>query len=244
MAKSLRYVFFLSSLMGFFLVIPSITHSPALAQKKSPPSAAKPPSSNQKPTANPKPTTPATGAATTNETDPNDLRPLSQGDTIFSLQGGERLMNEAETAINNGQYDIAIDKLQQARKIFNQLSNFHLQVANSFSGIDTAIFESQRSDALKTGQRRDEATYQLALVHRAQNKPELAVPLLIQVIRSQNPTTEFGRKAYQQLYELGFVAVPFNSTAPTTTPVPPTTVPVPPTPDVPMPTVPNPAPKP
>jgi hypothetical protein len=120
-------------------------------------------------------------------------------------------MTEAETAINGGQYDLAIQKLQQARRVFNQLSNFHLQLANSFSGIDTAIVESQRGGALKNGQRRDEATYQLALVHRAQNQPELAVPLLIQIIRSQNPTTDLGRKSYQQLYELGFVDTPFGS---------------------------------
>ena len=56
---------------------------------------------------------------------------------------------------------------------------------------------------------RDEATYRLALVHRAQNKPELAVPLLIQIIRSQQPTRDLGKKAYQQLLELGFVDSPF-----------------------------------
>ncbi len=140
-------------------------------------------------------------------------------------------MKEAETAINTSNYDVAVDKLQQARKIFNQLSNFHLQLANSFSGIDPVTFESQRSSALKAGQRRDDATYQLALVHRAQNKPELAVPLLIQIIRSQNPTTALGRKSYQQLYELGFVDTPFSSPAPSSTP---TSAPVPsPAPPVP-----------
>lgn len=150
--------------------------------------------------------------------DPNDFRPLSQSESLLSLAGGQRLMNEAIQAINAERYDVAIDKLQQARKIFNQLSNFHLQLANSFSGIDPKVFEAQRNEALKTGQVRDDATYKLALVHRAKNQPELAVPLLIQVIRSQNPTTDLGRKSYQQLYELGFVDVPFTA-AGSTTPV-------------------------
>nr|WP_241392578.1 hypothetical protein [Rippkaea orientalis] len=158
------------------------------------------------------------GDDTSNEdlSDPNNLRPLTQADSLLSLQGGERLMSEANEAINKENYTLATTKLEQARKIFNQLSNFHLQLANSFSGIDTKITESQRNSALKTGQMRDAATYQLALVHRAQNQPELAVPLLIQVIRSQNPTTDLGKKCYQQLYELGFVDVPF-STSPTAT---------------------------
>lgn len=150
--------------------------------------------------------------------DPNELRPLGQSNTILSIKGGQKLMEEANQAINTEKYALAQEKLQQARKIFNQLSNLHLQLANSFQGINPAVFEEQRNDALKSGQLRDEATYRLALVHRAANEPELAVPLLIQIIRSQNPSTELGRKSYQQLYELGFVATPFalpNKTTPT-----------------------------
>jgi hypothetical protein len=178
--------------------------SPALAQ-----------SANPKP-ADPKPTTPATSAspstpATPLDSDPESLRPLAQPDSILNFQGAQQIMQEANDAINAGKYDVAVDKLQQARRVFNQLSNFHLQLANSFSGIDNKIVEAQRQSALQTGQMRDEATYQLALVHRAQNKPELAVPLLIQVIQSQNPTTELGAKCYQQLYELGFVTTPYTT---------------------------------
>ena len=141
----------------------------------------------------------------------NNFRPLTQDNSLLSLQGGEKLMNEASSAINQENYDLAVAKLRQARKVFNQLSNFHLQLANSFSGIDTQVYDAQRNSALKTGQMRDSATYQLALVHRAQDQPELAVPLLVQIIRYQNPTTDLGKKSYQQLYELGFVSVPFNN---------------------------------
>ena len=147
--------------------------------------------------------------------DPNELKPLNQADSVLSLQGGQRLVEEANTAINAAKYDVAVDKLNQARRIFNQLSNYHLQLANSFSGIDPKVFDSQRQSALNTGQMRDEATYKLALVHRAQNQPELAVPLLIQVIQSQNPTSELGQKSYQQLYEMGFVSTPISAPTPT-----------------------------
>lgn len=162
----------------------------------------------------------------TQETQQNSDRPLAQPNSLLSFQGAQRLMTEAGDAIGSEQYDVAIGKLQQARKIFNQLSNFHLQLANSFSGIDSKVYDAQRNRALQSGQLRDEATYQLALVHRAQNQPELSVPLLIQVIRSQNPTSELGKKAYQQLYELGFVETPFSpSSTPPSTTTPPTTQP-------------------
>lgn len=159
---------------------------------------------------NPVPPLPA-GASDTQPdlTDPNNMRPLNQDGSILSLQGGQRLMSEANNAVTAQNYGLAAKKLQDARQVFNQLSNFYLQLSSSFSGIDNRIYEAQRKKALETAEMRDEATYQLALVHRAQNQPELAVPLLIQIVRSQNPTRALGKKAYQQLFELGFVDSPF-----------------------------------
>jgi hypothetical protein len=206
---NVHYLRWLNSFLVILYLVIGLGY-PSLAQSKKPNSSAQ------------EEQTPAKGEGngTEDPNDPNSSRPLNQADSILSLEGGQKLVSEAQDAINNGKYDLAVAKLQQARKIFNQLSNFHLQLANSFSGIDPKVTESQRSKALQTGQLRDETTYQLALVHRAQNKPELAVPLLIQVILSQNPSSELGRKSYQQLYELGFVDVPYSpsSTQPNTPP--------------------------
>ncbi|MEM1173163.1 MAG: hypothetical protein AAGJ08_29905 [Cyanobacteria bacterium P01_H01_bin.35] len=142
-------------------------------------------------------------------TQPENARPLDPQNSLLSLQGGQRLMSEADNAIASENYDLANQKLQEARQIFNQLSNFHSQLAASFSGIDNRLADDQRTKALDTAQMRDQATYQLALVHRAQNQPELAVPLLVQIISSQQPTRDLGKKAYQQLLELGFVDIPY-----------------------------------
>ncbi|NEQ35227.1 MAG: hypothetical protein F6K40_02450 [Okeania sp. SIO3I5] len=142
-------------------------------------------------------------------TQPENARPLDPQNSLLSLPGGQRLMSEADDAIGSENYDLANQKLQEARQIFNQLSNFHSQLAASFSGIDNRLADAQRTKALETAQMRDQATYQLALVHRAQNQPELAVPLLVQIISSQQPTRDLGKKAYQQLLELGFVDIPY-----------------------------------
>lgn len=156
--------------------------------------------------------TPAAGSNQAQPIDPNDpnaLRPLNQDSSLLSAPGGQRLMTEASKAVSAQNYTLAVKKLQEARQVFNQLSNFHQDLAGSFTGIDNRVADSQRRKALETAQMRDEATYQLALVHRAQNQPELAVPLLVQIVRSQQPTRELGQKAYQQLLELGFVDAPF-----------------------------------
>lgn len=141
--------------------------------------------------------------------DPNVLRPLTQDSSLLSVQGGQKLMDDASKAVSAQNYTLAVKKLQEARQVFNQLSNFYQELAGSFSGIDNRVADSQRTKALSAAQMRDQATYQLALVHRAQNQPELAVPLLVQIIRSQQPTRDLGQKAYQQLLELGFVDSPY-----------------------------------
>jgi hypothetical protein len=140
---------------------------------------------------------------------PNVVSPTSQETGILSLQGGTKLMQEANSAVSSQNYPLALKKFQEARQVFNQLSNFYQELAGSFSGIDNRIADGHRRKALTTAEMRDNATYQLALVHRAQNQSELAVPLLVQIIRSQQPTRDLGKKAYQQLFELGFVDSPF-----------------------------------
>ena len=140
--------------------------------------------------------------------DPNNLRPTSPSGALLSVEGGKRLMSDAQNAVSSQNYSEAAKKFQDARSVFNQLSNFYQQLNSSFSGIDNRVADNLRKQARDTAQMRDEATYQLALVHRAQNKPSLAVPLLVQIIRSQMPTRDLGKKAYQQLLELGFVDAP------------------------------------
>jgi hypothetical protein len=128
---------------------------------------------------------------------------------LLSVPGGRKLMDEAAQAIARQDYKLAVSKLQDARQVFNQVSTFHSQLVTSFTGIDNQVADSQRRKAGEAAEMRDQATYQLALVHRAQQEPDLAVPLLVQIIRSQQPTRELGQKAYQQLLEIGFVDVPF-----------------------------------
>jgi hypothetical protein len=160
-----------------------------------------------------------------------DTSPSSQPASILSIEGGKKLMMEADQAIEAQQYDLAVEKLQNARQVYNQLSNFYLQLFNSFTGLDNAAAESHRKKALDTSLERDQATYQLALVHRSQNKPELSVPLLIQIITSQSPGIGLGRKAYEQLLEIGFVDTPYTPPQPGAVTSPPPQAP--PSPDSP-----------
>ena len=57
------------------------------------------------------------------------------------------------------------------------------------------ISDSLRKKALQAAELRDESAYRLALVHRALNQSELAIPLLVQIIKSENPTRDIRQKS-------------------------------------------------
>ena len=155
-----------------------------------------------KPSAMPTTPTPVAMASTTVGTTPELA--------LVSLAGGTNLMKEAETAVAAGNYALAQTKLKEARNLFNQVSNFYQDLSAVFAGIDTPIANSSRDKAVESAQKRDDSTFQLALVHRALNQPEMSVPLLVQVLKSQQATRSLGKKAYAQLVELGFSDIPYK----------------------------------
>jgi hypothetical protein len=137
--------------------------------------------------------------------DAQKYRQLEQQNSILSIAGADQMLKAAQSAAQEGRFSDAVARNQEAVTTLNQMSTFHQQLSRSFAGIDNRISDEEKQLALQAAIKRDEATYQLALIHRAQGKPELAVPLLVRITVSQNPTRELGQKAYQQLYEIGFV---------------------------------------
>ncbi|ASC71621.1 uncharacterized protein XM38_025740 [Halomicronema hongdechloris C2206] len=140
----------------------------------------------------------------------NQLRPLNQSSSALSIAAADALLSQAQQAMSQGNRQQAKEKLQQARSMFNQLSGNYQELSSLFTGIDTRLYESNRAKALETAQKRDQATFELAVLHRAEQAPEQAIPLFMEVLRSQQPTRPLGQRAYQQLYELGFVSQPFS----------------------------------
>ncbi len=143
-----------------------------------------------------------------------NVEPLSptSDNGLFNIAAGKRLLKEAEAAVNVENYTLATDKLKDARQLMNQLSNFYQGLSSTFSGVDPLVSKSLRDKALETAELRDQSTYQLGLVYRAQNQVDQAIPLLIEIVRSQNPSRPLGQQAYRQLLELGFVDVAYPRT--------------------------------
>ena len=138
-------------------------------------------------------------------------RAVEQPTSPIGIAAGQALMSEAETAISAQNYTLAASKLIEARQALNDVSAHYQGLSSVFVGVDSRVNQDLRSLALESAQVRDQASYQLAVVYRAQNRPDLAIPLLVEVVKSQQPTRGLGQQAYQQLYELGFVGVAYNS---------------------------------
>ena len=142
---------------------------------------------------------------------PIPARTVEQSDSPIGIASGQALMSEAEAAISDQNYSLAAEKLIAARKALNEVSTYYQNLSGVFVGVDSRVNDGLRALALESAQVRDRASYQLAVVYRAQSRPDLAVPLLVEVVQSQQPTRPLGQQAYQQLYELGFVAVPYSA---------------------------------
>lgn len=138
-------------------------------------------------------------------------RAVGSSDSPIGIAAGQALMSEAESAIAAQNYTLASEKLVAARKALNDVSTHYQSVSAVFVGVDSRVTSALRALALESAEVRDQASYQLAVVYRAQSRPDLAVPLLVEVVQSQQPTRPLGQQAYQQLYELGFVSVPYDA---------------------------------
>ena len=56
-----------------------------------------------------------------------------------------------------------------------------------------------------------ESNARLAAVYKSKNQPEVAVPLLVEIIRLMSPTSLEGKEAYKNLIQLGFVETPYKA---------------------------------
>ena len=55
-----------------------------------------------------------------------------------------------------------------------------------------------------------ESNERLASMYIKTEKPEVAVPLLVETIRIMSPNSKEGKKAYERLFQLGFVETKYK----------------------------------
>ena len=147
------------------------------------------------------------------ENDPSSkYRVLSTEKSGISISTINNYLDQAQISIKNGSLDDALEKLKNARTVSNTLINYYRDLHSSFKGIDALIPRELTKKNRNVIQLLAKANMQLATIHRSKGEPELAVPLLVEVVKILSPSNPRGSKAYQQLLELGLVDTPYSGT--------------------------------
>ena len=145
------------------------------------------------------------------ENDPSSkYRILSTENAGLNISTINTYLNQSEDLIKTGNLDEALVKLKKASTISNSLINYYKDLHSSFKGIDALIPRELAKKNRNVIQLLAKANMQLATIHRTKGEPELAVPLLVDVVKILTPVKPKGAKAYQQLVELGFVETPYR----------------------------------
>ena len=145
------------------------------------------------------------------ENDPSSkYRVLSTENSSLNISTINSFLDQAKVSINTGNLDDALEKLGQARKFSNLLIDYYKDLHTSFTGIDALIPRELTEKNRNVIQLLAKANMQLAIIHRSQGEHELAVPLLVEVVKILTPVNPRGAKAYQQLVELGLVETPYR----------------------------------
>ena len=137
-------------------------------------------------------------------------RVLSTENSALNISTINSFLEQAKVSINTGNLDNALEKLGKARNYSNLLINYYRDLNSSFTGIDALIPRELTKKNRNVIQLLAKANMQLAIIHRSKDEPELAVPLLVEVVKILTPANPIGAKAYQQLVELGLVETPYR----------------------------------
>ena len=104
----------------------------------------------------------------------------------------------------------AKDSYLDARKLAKQLASFYSDLNSSFKGIDARIPNEMQRKGKQTLQILAESNERLASLYIKTEKPEVAVPLLVETIRIMSPNSPEGKEAYERLIQLGFVETKYK----------------------------------
>ena len=142
--------------------------------------------------------------------DPKNYKVLSNNNKKLSISNVQEFIKEGDKLIENGNFDKAKETYDKARSLAKQLSGFYRDINESFKGVDARIPNEMDKKGRKSLQIWAESNSRLATLYMRKKQPEVAVPLLVEIIRLMSPSSPEGKKAYESLIRLGFVETPYK----------------------------------
>ena len=114
---------------------------------------------------------------------PKDYKVLSNDNKKLSISNVEYYLTQGDKFIKNGDFDKAKDSYLNARKLAKQLASFYSDLNTSFKGVDARIPKEMQIKGKETLQILAESNKRLASLYIKDEKPDVAVPLLVETIR-------------------------------------------------------------
>jgi len=143
-----------------------------------------------------------------------EIKSLAATGSAFDINAVKTLVARGDAAVAAGNLVEARRYYDQARDASRRLLGFYRDLSGAFRGLDARIPREMDEKSRQALEFLVQTNMRLAALFRRQSQPEVAVPLLVEVVKVMSPSSEQGRKAYQQLLEIGFVSTPYNAVAP------------------------------
>ena len=144
------------------------------------------------------------------ENDSKEYKILSLSNDKLSIKNIEKFLKKGDEYVDSGDFDKAKESYDKARNLAKTLSAFYSDINAAFRGVDARIPREMDNKGRKSLEAWADSNARLAALYKRKNEPEVAVPLLVEIIRLMSPTSNQGKSAYNDLVELGFVDTPFK----------------------------------
>ena len=142
--------------------------------------------------------------------DPESYKVLSNSNKKLSILNIQTYLKEGDAFIKKGNFDEAKSSYDKARDLAKQLAAFYRDLNGSFKGLDARIPIEMKEKGRESIKIWAESNARLAALYKRRNQPEVAVPLLVEIVRLMSPESLKGKKAYKELIQLGFVETPYK----------------------------------
>ena len=141
---------------------------------------------------------------------PSQFKVFSVNNKKLSIANVRYYLKKGDEFIQNGDLDNAKDSYLDARKLAKQLASFYSDLNTAFKGTDARIPNEMQRKGKAILQILAESNKRLASLYIKNEKPDVAVPLLIENIRIMSPNSSEGKEAYERLIQLGFVETKYK----------------------------------
>ena len=136
---------------------------------------------------------------------PNEYKVLSNTNKKLSISDVEDYLNKGDNLVKNGDFEKAKQTYDKARNLSRQLAGFYRDLNDSFKGLDARIPLEMDKKGRKSIRIWAQSNARLASLYKRKKQPEVAVPLLVEIVRLMSPNSPEGKEAYENLLQLGFV---------------------------------------